>query len=182
MKTRYNLSWIGFLSSLRTKEAHKTCQIRASSCKEGKNQILERFDKIWKRKYFAFKSISFFILFAPNSWSINTYCIHKDQKQNPSLLKQPLFSQIFFKVGKFEFDFPTSFKEFQAFHRVPGHPSNHSQPLHEAKSSQIEPSSSHRFGIFLISIFLFHALLTAFVCLYRFRTFIRSWMMHHMQA
>jgi hypothetical protein len=46
MKTSWKTSWVGFLSNLRTKEAHKTCQIRASSCKEEKIKFWKDLIKI----------------------------------------------------------------------------------------------------------------------------------------
>src|ERR1044072_8265287 len=89
MKTRYNFKWIGFLSNLRSKIAHKTCQFRASSHMEGKIKFSKRFDL--KEKIFAFKRRSFFILFALIPHSINTQHIAQDQGRKTLALQQPLF-------------------------------------------------------------------------------------------
>src|ERR1051325_5779403 len=101
METRFNLNLVGFLSSLRSKMAHTTCQIRATSCKGRKIKFLKRFDLNLKRNIFTLKKRSFFILFTSNSCSINTQHIDKDKERNPSPWKQPYFSQIFPKLANF---------------------------------------------------------------------------------
>ena len=64
MKTRCKTSWVGFLSILRTKEAHNTCQFRASSYKEEKIKFWKDLMEINKKIFLHSKPylFSFFLI------------------------------------------------------------------------------------------------------------------------
>ena len=64
MKTRCKTSWVGFLSTLRTKEAHKTCQFRANSYKEEKIKFWKDLMNIEEKIFLHSKPylFSFFLL------------------------------------------------------------------------------------------------------------------------
>ena len=83
MKTRYIFKWIGFLSNLRSKIAHKTCQIRASSHMEEKIKFSKDLI-LFERENFCIQEEVFFHSFYSHS-SLYKYPAHCTTQRTKTL-------------------------------------------------------------------------------------------------
>src|ERR1044072_1858102 len=94
MKTRYIFKWIGFLSNLRSKIAHKTCQIRASSHMEEKIKFSKDLI-LFERKLFCIEWHIFFPSFCSNItlYKYPTYCT-RPRTETLAHTSNPYFQKI----------------------------------------------------------------------------------------
>src|ERR1044072_7353889 len=116
MKIRYFSKRSDFISNLRTKEAHDTCQFRACSLIKEKIKFSPKFDFYLKIIQCTFKTKSFFLLFPLLIPSINSQQAVSQRTRNPSPYNNPHFAKNFHKLLKIEFYFAATLSQ--------NHPSN----------------------------------------------------------
>ena len=95
MKIYYFFKRNGFISSLKSKIAHNSYQIRASLCIHEKIKFFQRFDLFLMENICTLMDESFFTPFAIQTSSINAQQDHKPTTRNPSPRESPYFAKNF---------------------------------------------------------------------------------------
>ena len=162
MKIIYFSKRADFISSLKSKIAHISCQIRASLLHGKKIKFSRIFDFILKRKYCTLIDQSFFTLFAIQILSINTKHHGQPATRNPSSSQTLILAKKFQETWKIVFQNPATFSPNKPFHRAQRVSLSKYTLLALIKPSRIEAYTYIHIQLFLIFAFDYSACVNCF--------------------